>query len=404
MKTAISLLTVFCFALMARAQQDTSKSITLPVQMSVVPPLSTNGLHNASSTNYFSFNLLAGYSGGLEGLEIGGIANLIKNNVHGVQLSGFTNVVGGNTQGLQMSGFCNVNRGKTDGLQLSGFSNLTNDSSSGLQMAGFTNINREEFSGWQSAGFLNIVGKNLQGVQGAGFCNIVGGNVVGVQASGFTNQIKGNVEGIQAAGFINTAAGRVKGVQASGFINVARRLQGTQLGIINFADTLESGTPIGLLSIVRKGGFFGIEAHATEALPLGIQVKSGSKIFYNIFTVAAKTGPDFYWAWGTGVGSFLKQQGKFRIYLDLLALHVNDGQIHTDHVNLHGKAQLAFSWQPAKHLAISVGPSFNCLVVNKNGNEGIQNDRTLAPYTVSDRMYDQTRVQLWPGGFLSIRF
>jgi hypothetical protein len=404
MKTVFSLLTFLFLCASLEAQTDSIKSTTQPFQMSFIPPMSTNGIANQNSTNHLSINIVAGYSGGLEGIEMGGLANVIKQDAKGVQLSGFTNVVGGKVEGVQLSGFANINKGSTRGIQMAGFINMVNDSSSGIQSSGFANINNGSFSGWQNAGFVNLNQGKLQGVQTAGFTNVTADSIDGVQASGFYNQTNGSINGVQAAGFMNLCNETLEGIQASGFLNVTKRLRGLQIGFLNIADTLEKGTPIGFLSFIRKGGFKAVEITANETFPMGIQLKTGSDIFYNIFTLSAKTGKDFYWAWGTGFGSNLKSKGKFRINLDFTAMHVNDGTVYTDHLNLHGKTQLGFTWQAAKHFAISAGPSFNCLVVNKMNSEGIQNDASVAPYSVLDKMYNDTRVVLWPGAFVSVRF
>ncbi len=404
--------------LSAQVSADTCGK-TLPFQLSFFPPLSTNGLENINSTNLFSVNLVAGYAGGLNGIEMGGFANVLKKDMHGAQMAGFANVTGGKMQGVQMAGFCNVNQKDVRGVQMAGFTNIVSDSVEGSQFAGFANITSGTFTGWQNAGFMNLSNGNFKGLQGSGFANIANDSVVGAQFSGFVNVAGkkmqgaqfagfanvagGNIDGTQFAGFINTA-GDVKGTQVSGFINVAKKLKGAQIGFINYTDSLESGTPIGFLSIVRKGGYRAFELTSNETFQAGAQFKTGAPLFYNIFLIGAKPADNFYWGWGYGFGTNLKNTGKLRINLDLVAMHVNENALWTDYVNLLNKANLGFSWQIAKKFAVTAGPTFNVNVINKNNQENISDDSTIAPWTISDKMYNNTRVQMWPGFHAAVRF
>jgi len=124
------------------------------VQVSFVPPVSTNGKHAAQYTNAFSFNLLVGVSKNERALTLGGLSNIIKNNSNGLQMAGLFNRVG--------------NEGS--GVLLSGLANHVNNNYSGLQFAGLANI-AGDVDGFQVAGLVNIA-KNVSGVQLAGLVNI----------------------------------------------------------------------------------------------------------------------------------------------------------------------------------------------------------------------------------------
>lgn len=398
--------TIFLTALsfiQLHAQNDSSMKV-YPVQFSVIPPLSTNGAANAKMTNNFSFNLFAGYSGGLNGLEIGGFANIVKDSVQGAQISGFTNVVGGKTKGLQMAGFTNINQKNVQGIQMAGFTNVVNDSVDAIQLAGFSNVVRGSLKGLQAAGFLNMSGQSSQGAQISGFLNLVHGKMQGAQIAGFYNMATDSIQGAQVAGFMNVSTSLIHGGQVSGFINAASRLNGSQIGFLNFVDSLESGTPFGFLSFVRKGGYTSLELSGDETFYGNLSFKTGSKMFYNILSVSARTGSNFYWGFGYGVGSHLKSNGKFNINLDLTATQINRNEFFTQHLNLLSRAKLGFTWKAAKHLSISAGPTFNILTIYKSNIEGIKNLPTAAPYSVYDEVHSNTRIQMWPGAHLSIRF
>jgi hypothetical protein len=404
MKTLLSILVISISYVSLNAQTGPDSVKTFPVQVSIIPPLSTNGMANSSQINNMSINLIAGYSGGINGFEMGGFANVVKNDMIGTQMAGFANVVGGKTQGIQMAGFCNVNQKSVQGIQMAGFTNVVSDSVDAMQLAGFANVVSGTSNGWQAAGFLNVSTSTVNGAQMAGFMNLAGKNIKGGQIAGFYNQATDTLNGAQMAGFMNLSNGLVEGAQVSGFLNVAKRLKGTQFGFINICDTLESGTPFGFLSIIRKGGFMALELSADETFYAGAQWKTGGKALYNIFNVSVRPGNTTYWGWGYGFGSNLKSTGNFRINLDLTATHVNENSIWTNHLNLLSRAKLGFTWQAAKHFAISAGPTFNVLTKRLQTVEQTLSASTVSPYSVYDQTHSGTRVMMWPGAHLSIRF
>ncbi|MCB0820907.1 MAG: hypothetical protein KDC13_09815 [Bacteroidetes bacterium] len=403
MKSLILTLSFMLLAFGGNAQ-DSSDCKIYPVQFSFIPPLSTNGSMNVSSVNQISFNLIAGYAGGLEGFELGGFANILKGGMTGTQIAGFSNVVGGSTQGIQIAGFANVNQKRTEGVQIAGFSNVVSDSTMALQLAGFSNMVTGTAEGGQLAGFLNLNRKNFTGFQAAGFANISGSKTTGSQLAGYYNMSVDTCTGAQISGFMNLAPKYMKGAQVSGFMNVAGTLAGSQIGFINIADSLESGTPFGFLSFIRKGGMLALELGGDETFYGNLSLKTGSQAFYNIISVSARTGPDFYWGLGYGVGSMLKPYGKLRISLDLTASQINRSDIWSNYLNLLSRAKLGFSWQATEHFAIMAGPSFNVLTVSKFNQENLLDLKNVSPYNIYDKQYQQTRVTMWPGAHLSVRF
>jgi len=400
---------------------DRDSSKTIPFQFSVFPPLSTNGFENSNSVNHLSINLFAGYSGGLDGLELGGFANVIKKDMKGVQMAGFVNVVGERAKGSMFSGFTNVVGKDFTGLQMSGFTNIVGDSSEAAQFAGFCNINGGSSKGLQSSGFLNVNNGKFQGYQASGFSNLVNGEFKGLQLAGFNNTVKGSSEslqiagfnnvtsgehsGMQMAGFANVTTGNVSGFQMAGFINVAKELSGVQLGFINYCDSVKSGTPLGFLSFV-KHGYHKLEVYSNETFYGGIQFKTGTNVFYNILSIAARPEREvFYWSWGYGIGTELKLSNRSRINLDLTAHHINEGESWTNYLNLLNKFNLSYAYEFAKHFTVYGGPTFNVLLVNKNTDLDYSNDNTIAPtWVFYDEMHQNTRVILYPGFQLGLRF
>jgi len=123
-------------------------------QFTFAYPLGTNGVDAINVSNEFSFNLLYGVNGGLDGLEIGGLANYNHGEVHGMQLAGVAN----------------INKERTNGLMWAGGFNLTFEETRGVQLADF-NVAAGDFTGVQ-AGVVNYAGR-MRGVQ-LGVINIVG--------------------------------------------------------------------------------------------------------------------------------------------------------------------------------------------------------------------------------------
>ncbi|MFC2136579.1 hypothetical protein ACFLTE_00240 [Bacteroidota bacterium] len=258
--------------------------ITRPVQITFISPMGTNGIESGKVINNFSLNMFAGVSGGLNGAEIGGFSNVIKNDAIGFQVAGFSNTVLGETNAVQIAGFVNVSKNKTRGAQLAGFSNVV----------------VADFTGAQISGFSNTVKQNSEGVQIAGFSNVSTDELEGVQISGFANTVKGNSKGVQVAGFSNVSTGNLEGAQISGFVNKADNVVGTQIGFINVCENIEKGASIGFLSIV-KNGYHAFEIGVTESSFTHANLKTGSDHFYNIFSIGVKPDSE-EWIWGVGYG------------------------------------------------------------------------------------------------------
>lgn len=143
-------------------------------QFSILPPLSTNKNVSGAFINRISFNAIAGYSNGVDGVELGTL-NISKQDVNGFQFSGLGNITGGNTNGLQIAGVFNRNAGNVKGFQLSGFSNIILDTLKGLQIScvnyvktnrgvQFGLINLADSSDGVSIGFITVVKKGYYNV------------------------------------------------------------------------------------------------------------------------------------------------------------------------------------------------------------------------------------------------
>ncbi|MBX2906465.1 MAG: hypothetical protein KF744_10535 [Taibaiella sp.] len=297
-----------------------------PYQVSLIPGLGTHGNMSGNVANKVSFNVLGGYTGGVDGVECAGVFNINKKDAKYVQMAGVCNIVAGNAEGVQASGVSNYVEGYARGVQMAGVMNKAGRVD-GMQASGMVNVAFDTVSGVQLGGFIN--GAPAANVQAAGFINVAG-VVDGMQLAGFVNLAR-SVRGNQSAGFINLAE-NVDGVQVAGFINIARKVKGAQIAaFINIADS--SDCPIGFINIVRSGDK-AIGVTVDEFGITSIALRSGGRILYGIFgfasdlnTVNMKNGFEL------GFGAHLKITRHFRINSELASLAITDfsGSYYNDY-------------------------------------------------------------------------
>lgn len=293
-------------------------------QISFVPGLSTWGLLNSKVTNKFSFNVIGGYSGGVDQFELGGVFNIVNKNVQYVQIAGVFNLVGGSVKGLQLAGVTNYVGGNVKGWQVAGVSNQTAGNTNGVQLAGTVNISQKKFKGAQIAGTVNISLDTLTG--------------------------------LQLSGSVNVAKGYLHGAQVSGFVNYAKKIKGLQLGLVNIADSVD-GWSIGLLSIVKKG-YHKLGITGNEILPMNLEIKTGTHRFYNIFSAGWRPGSQSkIYAAGYGIGNETRLNDELSINTELSSHFLYLGS--WDYQNSLSRLSLAVNLSLSKRLAIFAGPSFS---------------------------------------------
>lgn len=379
-------------------------------QVSFVPGFGTSGALSSTMTYRFSLNVVGGFTGGVDGVEIGSVFNINRNHVKGFQAAGFLNAVGGNVQGAQVAGFMNLNYGKMQGVQAAGFMNLGRDTLTGVQLAGFLNFSYKNAGGFQAAGFMNVAPKSNKLSQAAGFLNVADtammqaagfanvARVSGPQVAGFSNSAK-TVTGIQAAGFINTAK-TVTGAQVAGFINVAKNVKGSQIGFINVADTV-SGASIGFLSFV-KSGIHEFELSSNEAVAVNAAFRTGTRHFYNVLSVGVHPVPGQYvFTAGYGIGHRFIFGEKSALDLELNGYQVYLGKWFQN--NSQGRLQLSYSFKPAKHVSFFAGASYNVNVYDATVLPEASFAGQLAPWTTQSFTQNDYKINLWPGFQAGIR-
>ncbi len=396
-------------------------------QVSFLPFVGSNRMISGSVTNKVSLNILAGYSNGVEGTEVGGFLNIVRKDVKGMQFAGFGNIVGRNTEGIQLSGFFNVNAGTFKGIQYAGFSNVVWDTLSGIQISGFHNMLKGEMHGVQASGFNNVTTQYVDGLQITGFTNVAFKDVRFAQLAGFFNYAR-NVGGGQFSGFMNVASGDVKAAQFSGFLNYARSvtglqvsgfanickdensgaqiatffnraktINGLQLAIINVCDTVKSGVPIGFVSVVRKG-YHRFEVSADDLFYANIAFKTGTYRFYNIFKAGYSDINGYYGAYG--FGSKINFNNWFSTSLDLTSSVLFDSNGAMRFNGNINKFTTTFDFQLANHFTLYLGPSVSMLTYESD-NVFAQNFKGFS--TFYEESFDDISLRSWFGGTIGVR-
>jgi len=152
----LSILFFAVFAIMNVSAQEKKA-----VQVTFIYPVGTAGTNSADYMNDFSFNIIGGFNGGVNGFELGSVANINKGNVSGCQISGVCNMTSGNSKGLVISGVTNLTRKQSKGVVISGVANISG-SHKGLQLSTI-NFVKDHLSGIQ-IGVMNYAKKG-KGVQ-----------------------------------------------------------------------------------------------------------------------------------------------------------------------------------------------------------------------------------------------
>jgi hypothetical protein len=323
-----------------------------PYQVSLTPGLGTHGKMSGQVVNKFSFNLIGGYAAGVDGVEVGTLFNMVKNDVKDVQVSGFINVVGGKVHGVQVAGFHNNVGDSVVGVQIAGFSNIINGHLRGVQVTGAAGSIHGDANGVQVNGGASVTRGSVDGVQVAGAFSLAAKNMSGAQVTGGVNLVKRDVSGAQVSGIANIGRQEVHGVQI-GLFNFARRLKGVQIGLINIADTTD-GFSLGLVSIARKG-YKKLSLFSTDMLPFNLAWKSGNRHVYSILTGGVNTGEPTLVSVGYGIGNELNLNHALTLNTELISntLFQTSSKYTAQQINLRPSLQ----WKLMNKVSIFAGPA-----------------------------------------------
>ncbi len=301
-----------------------------PYQASFVPAFGTHGNFSSQVVNKISLNIIGGFNAGVHGAEVGGVFNLIRNDVKGAQIGGVYNMVGGEVEGVQVGGVADLVFGALEGVQVSGV-------------------------------YGHIAG-NVEGVQVSGVANFADSNMQGWQASGVVNYVRQKTNGVQISGVANISGKEVKGVQVSGVVNYTKKLNGVQLGLINICDTSE-GYSIGLINISRNG-YHKLSLYTTEAAHFNLGLKTGTKHIYTILFAGMNAGTrQQSWTFGGGIGASYSLAKNLSLNPELSIQHLYLGD--WEHYNLLNRISLNLHYQFHNLFGVFAGPAYSIYTSNQ---------------------------------------
>ncbi len=370
-----------------------------PYQVSIVPGVGTHGKMSGQVENKFSFNLFGGYAAGVNGFEIGGIFNIIKQDVNYVQIGGVFNVAGGKVNGVQIAGVfngnmdsveavqvagvSNVTSGAVNGLQISGVYNHTSESMKGIQVGGVMNYAQDEMRGLQIAGVMSYAGDSIKGTQVSGVMNYAGKHAEGIQIAGVANYAGDSMNGMQVAGVINVNRRGTDGMQVAGVVNYTRKLTGAQFGVINIADS-SSGYSIGILNLVRNG-YHKLSISSNEVVPVNLGIKTGNnKLYSMLFAGFSPDEKNKVYTFGYGMGSDMRIKGRFSFNPELSVQHLYLGDWEA--TNLLARGSLHLNVKLGRYLTVYGGPVICAYYTEQvKQNEGYKHSVTgYEPYDMRD--------------------
>ncbi|MCF2517882.1 STN and carboxypeptidase regulatory-like domain-containing protein [Dyadobacter sp. CY351] len=342
-KVQSSFVSAFASAKQAIHTRNIQDTLYRPFQASILPFLGTNHELSGNIINDYSINLIAGYSLGVNKLEVGSLLNVVRGNVNGFQLAGVSNIVG------------------------------------------------KDVSGFQYANFLNITLGSIHGFQGTNFINYIGRNLRGFQVAGVGNVVVGSLEGYQLSAGYNYA-------------HTVR--SGHQIGFVNYADS-SATTPFGIFSYVRTNGYRRYEFSTDEFNYFNTAFKTGVSSFYNIFSLGtngfANDKPLLTLGYGFGTAQNLGKGWGINADLTANLVLFKDEPLEDVGTGLF-KASIAVEKKLGRKFALFAGPSVNLLTSKHSGIMDTEKSRSLSPIWLGGRPDDSRKTYGWVGVQAGIRF
>lgn len=422
--------------------KNISDTLFSNLSISFLPFISTNRLLSGNTVNNYSFNILAGYSKGIEVAELGGLLNIDNGNVKYVQVGGLGNYVLGNFTGFQLSGLTNINHKKTQGVQIAGIINFNKSDVEGVQVGGITNFNLTNLKGTQIAGVYNhtkivkgaqIAGicnltKAIEGVQFSGICNLAqemkgtqiagicnlaqeikGSQVAGIcnltqkanglQIAGICNQAQVE-QGLQIAGIVNNSD-TVYGLQLAGIVNIANYLKGGQFSFINVSDTA-SGIPVGFFSYVKKG-YHKFEISADEAKFGILSFGTGVNKLHNIFSFGINYLNPQLLIFGYGLGSSFSIHKKWNLNCNITIHQVKLTEEIITSPNIISKLNVNAEYKLGPKLLIGLGPTVSAYNTDTSDLNYTSIYAAIPPYSFYDKTKGAVNTKIWLGAKLYVK-
>jgi len=359
----------------------------------VLPMMETNAQFGDAVDNHLSLSLGAARTGRLDGVAVALGANWASRSVNGIQMAFGGNMAREDVTGVQFALGGNVATGPLQGVQASMGLNIVLQGGLAGQLALGGNIASTSLDGMQVSGGSNWVLGDLDGVQGTLGLNVVQGRISGVQMAMGVNWA-GMARGAQLS--LLNVGGDVTGMQL-GLINVAGKLNGLQFGLLNLAREVESGVPLGALSLVGNGQFH-VEVYGNDVTFANTAIKVGSRYFYTTVAlgmghVTGSQGPS-HWALGAGLGAHIPVTDRFFLDMDVVSHFVlpwNESFLPDRFLH---QGRLVGGFQVAKRFALIAGPTMNLL-------HSVKGEPTTALSTFS--VQGPKDLIWWPGVQVGVR-
>jgi len=371
-------------------------------QISVLPFV---GSDFAASRDYkygTSLNLPCGYTGGVSGVEIGLLMNIVRQNVIGFQFGGLLNVVNGSVSGTQISIGSNLVFNNFSGIQAAGVYNYCRNEFNGVQFSLIHNRLSGASGGVQFSLISNLTEADFSGTQVSGVCTINRGNYVASQVALGANVTDGTCGVLQLSVFSNTAD-TVEGVQLA-LVNRCKKCHGVQVGLINVSED-NDGIAIGVLSVV-KNGYRAVELSYSELNNVNFCFKSGLRKFYNIINtgISPQSG-NWRMNLGYGIGSSVEFGKRWMGNCDLVINHVSEKNSFVKDLNLWLLLKPQIGVNIANTCVLFTGASLNLSISrfrNPYTNEFLTE---LSPeYSIFSKEHNNTKYSMWVGYSIGIRF
>ena len=372
-KLSAVILTAQSMAGISAQETKPADMTTFPIQMSIVYPMTTQGDKTVNYRYNLSFNLFAGKTGAVTGVEFGTLFNHVERDVRGVQFGGLANRTHELT-GVQFGGLGNA-AGTVNGIQFGGLGNISEDVT-GVQFGGIANIT-ERANGVQFGGIANIC-KEAAGLQFAGIANL-SEHTKGIQFGGIVN-VTEKSEGVQFGGIGNVSK-EVTGMQFGGIFNRTGTLRGVQFGgIVNITDTIEKGASIALINIVKKGYYRAWELSFADYRNVGVSFKMGTQKFYTILTAGANFVEDKLWIYGFGFGNRTALGPRVDFQPEITGYQYLPGNFKNIRNTTSNHLKLGFVFRLNDRLGLVVAPSVYYFYAENNENGEYYRISPVAPF------------------------
>lgn len=296
----------------------------------------------------------ANYAASVSGGQVSFGANVVPGEVSGGQV-GFGLNYAHRVSGGQFSFGANVVPGEVSGGQVAFGLNYAHHVTQG-QFSFGTNVVPGRVEAGQTAFGLNYAHHVTEGQFSFG-ANVVPGLAEGGQVS-FGLNYANNVKDGQFSFGANIVADTAEGGQI-GVLNYAKRAMGTQVGILNLSDTLAAGA-VGLLTISRTG-YHRADLVANDVMPLGFQVRTGTRAFHNILGVSPPISHGGRWGFLYGFGTEPRLSDRWVLNIDLTGEQVVEQREWVNAVNILGRFSIRAGVYFGDRILVTAGPVLNTL-------------------------------------------